>query len=155
VDLTTIDGISVGVASVLLSEIGVNRERFPDEHHFASWARLCPRNPSSAGKIVRKKRHGTGANRVNQALRHAAVSLKHADCALGAEYRRTAARRGAGVAVFAVARQLAKFVFRMLRYGQAYVDIGVEQQFATRRLANFLRQADEFGFDIVPKVKTA
>ena len=158
VDLTTIDGISVGVATVLLSELGLDLERFPDEHHFVSWARLCPRNPSSAGKIVRKKRRSTGSSRINRALRHAAVSLTHADCALGAEYRRTASRRGAGVAVFALARKLAKLVFRMLRYGQAYVDIGVEayeRLYAERRFKRVLEQADEFGYELVAKLKTA
>ena len=42
VDLTAIDGIDVGSALVILSEIGADVSRFPVEKHFASWLRLCP-----------------------------------------------------------------------------------------------------------------
>ena len=56
----------------------------------------------------------------------AAVSLKHSKTALGAAFRRKARHKGWTVAVFSMARRLAVLVYRMLRYGQDYVDMGEE-----------------------------
>src|SRR5256712_2778512 len=57
----------------------------------------------------------------------AASSLRHSESALGAYYRRLARRIGGDVAVFATARKLATLIYRLLRWGQPYVDdIGVK-----------------------------
>jgi len=44
VDLTRIDGIDVGVAQTMISEVGLDMSRWEDEDHFASWLGLCPDN---------------------------------------------------------------------------------------------------------------
>lgn len=48
--LQTIPGVAKDGAKRILSEIGANMEVFPDEHHLASWAGMCPGNNESAGK---------------------------------------------------------------------------------------------------------
>jgi len=48
--LSTIPGIDKEAAAYILSEIGNDMERFPDEQHLASWAGLSPGNNKSAGK---------------------------------------------------------------------------------------------------------
>ena len=48
--LQTIPGVSKVTSVGLLSEIGPDMSKFPDEHHLASWAGLCPGNNESAGK---------------------------------------------------------------------------------------------------------
>ena len=48
--LTTIPGIDVLSACVILAEIGRDMSRFPTAGHLISWAGLCPRNDESAGK---------------------------------------------------------------------------------------------------------
>jgi transposase len=40
----TIPGIDHFTASMLVAEIGSNMDKFPDAHHLASWAGLCPGN---------------------------------------------------------------------------------------------------------------
>ena len=83
----------------------------------------------------------------------AASSLQRSKTALGAAFRRLARRKGYSVAIFATARKLAKFVYRMLRYGQDYVDEGVqayEQRFQQRRLRNIRNTAREMGFRLTP-----
>ena len=155
VDLTRIDGISTGVARVVLTEAGPDLVAFPSEDNFVSWLRLCPRTPISGGKPLKKRRNGLGANRINAALRMAATTLQRSKTALGASFRRIARYKGGAVAVFATARQLARLIYRMLRYGHDYVDIGekaYEHQFQIRRLAAITETAKHLGFSLVPKL---
>lgn len=157
VDLTRIDGISAGVAEVVLTEVGPDLASFHSEDHFVSWLRLCPRTPVSGGKPIKKRRNGLGANRVAGALRMAATSLRRSRTALGAFFRRVARRRDAAVAVFATARKLAQLIFRMLRFGHDYVDSGeeaYERQFQRRRLASLKEAAKSLGFTLVETVPT-
>lgn len=154
VDLTRIDGIRIGAAKILLTEVGPNLSAFPSERHFVSWLRLCPRTPISGGKPLKKRRNGLGANRVAGVLRMAATSLQRTKTALGAAYRRIARHKGAAVAVFAIARRLAQLLYRMLRYGQDYVDVGekaYEQRFESRRLAGLKEAARALGYSLVPE----
>ena len=128
----------------MLTEVGTNLAAFATEHDFVSWLRLCPRTPMSAGKVLKKRRNGLGANRVAGFLRVAATSLQKSKTALGAYYRRIASRKSADVAIFAAARKLATLVYRMLRYGQDYVDIGeqaYEAKFHARRVQNLEKTA--------------
>lgn len=48
--LKTIPGISKISSMAILAEIGADMSKFPNEHHLASWAGLCPGNNESAGK---------------------------------------------------------------------------------------------------------
>jgi transposase len=54
VDLTRIDGIDVGVAQTVISEVGFDMARWKTEAHFASWLGLCPDNRITGGKVIRK-----------------------------------------------------------------------------------------------------
>jgi hypothetical protein len=158
VDLTRIDGISAGAAQVVLTEVGPNLAAFPSEDNFVSWLRLCPRTPISGGKPLKKRRNGLGANRIAGVLRMAATSLQRSKTALGASFRRIARHKGGAVAVFATARQLARLIYRMLRYGHDYVDLGekaYEQQFQLRRLFAITETAKTLGYTLVPDVPTA
>jgi transposase len=158
VDLLRIDGIGPGAARVVLTEVGPDLASFPSEHDFVSWLRLCPQIRISGGKRLRKKRNGLGANRIAVALRMAASTLRRSKTALGASFRRIARHKGAGVAVFATARQLARLVYRMLRYGHDYVDIGesaYERQFQARRLAAITETARGLGYKLVPELTAA
>lgn len=152
-DLARIDGINAGAALVILTEIGPNLAAFPTEKHFVSWLRLCPRTPISGGKLLKKRRNGSGANRVAAVLRLAAVSVQRSKSALGAEYRRLARLKSAPVAVFAIARKLAQLVYRMLRYGHDYIDIGeqvYEERTRARRFAGLNAAAKSLGYALVP-----
>ncbi len=153
VDLFLIDGINSGAAQVVISEVGMNLSSFPSEKNFVSWLKLSPKNSTSAGKLLKKKSKGTGSTRVAGVLRMAALSLRRSKTALGAEFRRTARRKDGAIAVFAVARKLATLIYRMLRYGQHYVDIGekaYEERFRQKRLAWLKTTAISIGYDLVP-----
>jgi transposase len=151
-DITSIDGISTSTAEVVLSELGPDLSAFPTERHFVSFLKLSPKLAISGGKPIRKRPHGTASTRVGAALRMAALTLRNSKTALGGAYRRIARRKGAGVAVFATARKLAILIYRMLRYGAAYVDEGLqayEQRFQTAKLHMCQQIANQFGYQLI------
>ena len=155
VDLTRIDGISSPAALTVLSEVGLQLSDFPTEKHFVSWLRLSPRTPISGGKPLVKKKNGTAATRIASTLRMAALSQQRSKTALGAYFRRVARRKGGAVAIFATARKLAVYIYRMLVYGQDYVDIGAEAyeaQFEATRLAGIRNSARSLGYELVPAI---
>ena len=79
----------------------------------------------SGGKILRRgTRHVT--HPVATALRMAASTLIKCESYLGAQYRRLRTRLGAPKAITAMAHKLARVVYRMLKYGEEYVDRGME-----------------------------
>jgi transposase len=50
--LSTIPGLSSLSAEVIVSEIGIDRSRFPTEAQLIAWAGLCPKNDGSAGNAA-------------------------------------------------------------------------------------------------------
>ena len=152
-DMASIDGIGVDTAAVVISELGLDYSVFPDEGHFISYLRLAPNLSISAGKKVPNKSKATTCTRVSNALKTAAITLRNSKSALGAFYRRIAWRKGASVAVFATARKLAQIIYRLVCYGQAYVDIGAEayeNRFKQRRLKHYTQALKNMGYMVEP-----
>jgi len=154
VDLTTIDAVGVETVSVVLSEYGPNLSQFPTEKQFVSHVGLAPHAPRSGGKVVKKKKKpGSASARVGAALRMAATSLRHSQTALGAYYRQVARRAGADVAVFATARKLAQHIYRVLRWGQPYVDEGAaayDKRYQLARAKRLAATAKDLGYKLIP-----
>ena len=155
VDLTCIDAIGVETVLVVMSEYGPTLSDFPTEKQFVSHATLAPHRPISGGKPVKKRRRNTASTRVAAALRMAALSLRNSGTALGAYYRKIARSRGGDVAVFASARKLATLIYRLLRWGQPYVDEGVdafEKRYREIRITSLKAKAKELGYQLVANV---
>ena len=151
VDLTLIEGIDESTALVILSEIGTDLAKFPTCKQFVSWLGLCPQHQGSAGKIHRR-RIRRGQNRAARALRLAGQGCHHAKNALGAFYRRIQARCGGPKAVVATARKIAERVYRLLKYGEAYVRQEMhayEEAYRQRQIKGLARKAKELGFHLV------
>ena len=151
-DLTTIDGIGVETAEAVLSEIGTDLSKFPTENHFVSYLKLSPKLAISGGKHLSGRKRLSTSTRVGEALRMAATTLRNSKTALGAEFRRLARLKGMGIAVFAMARKLAILTFRLLKYGQAYLDKGVEayeERFRQRRIMACRAMANSLGLRLI------
>jgi len=151
VDLTRIDGIDVMVSQTLLSEVGLDMSRWKTEAHFASWLGLCPDNRTSGDRVLRRgTRHVV--NRAALALRIAAHSLLRSQSYLGAQYRRLRTKLGAPKAITAMAHRLARLVYRMLKYGQQFVDKGMEyyeQRYRNQQVQLLQKRAAKFGLQLV------
>ena len=153
VDATQIDAIGVDTVEVVISEYGLDLSRFPTEKQFVSHATLAPHVPKSGGKPLKKRQHNSASTRLAAALRMAALSLRHSDTALGAYYRNIAKRIGGDVAVFATARKLATLIYRLLRWGQPYLDEGAqayENRYRQLRLQNLTTRVNALGYKLTP-----
>ena len=140
------------VAQTVLSEVGLDMGRWKTEAHFSSWLGLCPDNRISGDRVLRR---GTRRviNRAATALRMAATTLLRSRTYVGAQYRRLRTRLGAPKAITAMAHRLARLVYRMLKYGQHYVDKGMEyydQRYRNQQIQSLQRKAAKLGMQLVP-----
>jgi transposase len=92
-DLTQIHGIGPSVGLALIAECGTDLSRWPTEKHFTSWLTLSPGCKISGGKVLSSHTRKSN-NRIAARLRLVATSVGRTDTALGAFYRRLAARIG-------------------------------------------------------------
>jgi transposase len=152
IDLTQIGGIGAYSVLQFLSEVGTDMTRWPTSKHFASWLGLCPGTKISGGKRLDRRTREV-RNRAAQVLRIAASGLRASKCALGAYFRRKAARFGAPKAITVTAHKLARLLYSLLKSGSQYVDPGayaVEEQHRKRVLRNLTRTAQDLGFQLIP-----
>jgi hypothetical protein len=150
-DLSQIDGIGPYQALRLISEIGTEMRRWPTEQHFTAWLTLAPQNKISGGRLL-SSRTPASANRAAAMLRMAAMSLARTQTALGAFYRRLAARIGKAKAITATARKVAILVYRMLKGEIQYMDPGPDAYDARQRnrlVRGLRKRAQALGFTLV------
>jgi transposase len=154
IDLSSLPCIGAHTAAVIMSELGGEEgiKSFKSAKHFASWLGLCPGNNISGGKS-----HGGRSkkcrNRIKQAISLAVMSLYNAKTALGAFYRRLAARISKTKAIKAAAHKLARMIYDAMSQGIAYVEAGqekYEKQYEERRLKGLNKAAKQMGYTLVP-----
>ena len=150
VDLVAVHGISASIAQTILSEIGTDMSKWPDDKHFCSWLGLAPKNEISGGKILKSRTMKT-RNRAAQAFRMAAQSVLRADCALGAFYRRLKGRLGPAQALVATAHKMARTVYHMLKDRVPYSAIGAAEynkRFREREIHYLQKKAAKLGYTL-------
>jgi transposase len=151
-DLTQIHALGPYTVLRLVGECGDDMSRWPTAKHFTSWLTLSPARKISGGKVLSSKTRRS-ASRAAALLRMAAINVGRTSTALGAFYRRLAARIGKAKAVTATARKLAVLFYNTLRYGTTYQDPGAaayEEHYKQRVLRNLHRRARELGYQLVP-----
>ena len=151
VDLTQIHGFGPYTVLRLVAECGDDMSKWPTAKHFTSWLCLAPGNKVSGGRLLSSKTRRS-SNRAATLLRIAAVNIGRTETALGAFYRRLAARIGKPKAVTATARKLATLFYTALRFGLAYADPGAsyyEERYRQRVLDTLRRRARHLGFALV------
>jgi transposase len=134
----------------MVAECGTDLSKWPTAKHFTSWLTLAPGCKISGGKVLSARTRKT-TNRVSAHLRLAAVTVGRTNTALGAFYRRLAARVGKAKAVTATARKIAVLFYNAMRFGMSYQDPGAdhyERRYKERVVKQLHRCAAEFGFTL-------
>lgn len=143
-DLTALPAHTDYSCLQLIAEVGTDLKKWRTEKHFTAWLGLAPGSHQS-GKY--RKAVGRKRNRAGRIFSVMARSLARSkNLALGAFYRRMAARRGGMLANGALARKLAVWFWRMMVHGSSYVEQGIAKYEQTvletkrRSLARLARQ---------------
>ena len=158
VDFSVVPSLSAMTVQTVVSECGISvGSSFIDEHHYASWLGLSPNNKITGGRVF-STRSLPRPSPAALALRLAAQSLQSSKSPLGDRFRRLRARLGAPKAITAMAHLLAKFIYRGLTRGQAYLEAGLaalESQSQNHTLLALHRRAHRLGYELTPLQKTA
>jgi hypothetical protein len=152
IDRVAVHGLSDSIAQTLVSEIGTDMSKWPDDKHFCSWLGLVPKNDISGGKVL-KSRTLKNRNRATQAFRMAAQSVSRSHCALGAFSRRMKGRLGPAQALVATAHKIARTVYHMLKHRVPYHDSGAAedaQRFREREMRYLQKKAAKLGYTLSP-----
>jgi transposase len=156
-DLSQIHGLGPYTVLRLVAECGDDMRKWPTSKHFTSWLTLAPGNKISGGRVLSSKTRRS-SNRAAALLRIAAVNIGRTHTAMGAFYRRLAARVGKAKAVTATARKLAVLFYNALRFGLTYADPGAdyyEERYRQRVLHDLQRRARQLGYLLVDNPATA
>lgn len=123
--IDTLHGIGQRAAEEILVEIGPDvASRFPNAHHLASWAKMCPGNNESAGKHKSGKT-GHGNPWLRSILVEVAwAAIRVRDSYFSGLYHRLASRRGKKRAIVAVAHSILVTIYSMLKNNTVYQDLG-------------------------------
>jgi len=114
IDITKVFGISELTALEIISETGIDMNKWKTRKHFTSWLNLAPNNRVSGGKLLRPKKTKK-RNKAGQAFLMAAFALQRSNNWIGQYYRRIRARSGPLVATKATARKLAIIFYEMVK----------------------------------------
>lgn len=150
-DTTSIPGFDVLTIQSIISEVGLDMTKWPTEKHFSSWLGLSPGNKISGDKILSTKTRKV-INRATVVFRMAAYAAGKSQTALGAYYRRLKTRIGAPKAITATARKLACIFYRLLKFGNEYIEKGMdyyETRYKDRVIKNLKNRAQEFGYNLI------
>ncbi len=154
--LTTIPGVSHTIAEVIVSEIGLDMDRFPSASQLVSWAGMCPRNDETAGKR-RSTRVRKGAPWLKTQLVQAGWCATRAkNTYLRAQFLRLKSRGGPKKAVMAVGASILTAVYHMLKKNEPYRDLGpdhFDRRQKDKLVKRLVRKIEELGYQV--DLKTA
>ena len=119
VNLCKIPGVNEVTAIELISETGVDMNKWKSAKHFAAWLNLTPNTKVSGGKAI-SSRVMKKKNKAGQSLRMAASTLFNNKTPLGDYYRRMRAKFGGKGAALATAHKLARIIYTMLKEKKEY-----------------------------------
>ena len=152
VELTQVPGLQVSTALVLFGELGAAFvQRFPTAKCFTSWLGLCPDNRITGGRVISVKTRDV-KSRAAEALRLAAQALWQSKTYLGDCFRRWKARLGTPKAITAMAHKLARILWHLLKFREAYdpkVWAAAEEKMRVKKLKRLHQNATALGYKLV------
>jgi transposase len=158
--LQSIPALQETAIAAVISEIGIDMERFPSDGHLASWVGICPGNRESAGKrLSGRTTHGNPYLRAVLCEVAWAIS-RTKDNYLSAFYHRIARRRGKKKAIVALAHKLLVIIYHILRTKKPYTELGADyfdKLDATRIERRAVQRLEQLGYTVTltPKDEAA
>jgi transposase len=150
-DFTTIPGLNTLTVQTIISEVGTDMTQWQTENHFASWLGLSPANKITGEKVFSTKTRKV-INKAATAFRIAALTAGKTQTAIGSFMRRIKIRKGTPKAITATARKIACLFYRLLKFGQVYVEQGMqsyEQTYKVKLVHGLEKRAKELGYSLV------
>jgi transposase len=151
VDLSSIPGVSAGVISALVSELGTREQllgSFRSAGAFASWLGLCPDNRVSGGKVLKAKTRKV-PSRLARAMRLAAFGLQRSETEMGQLLRRFKGKLGKAEGTTATAHKLARVIYGVIKSQRCYTvseAFKISPQNRQRRERRLQDEAAKLGF---------
>ena len=150
--LDDVYGIAKVAAQSVISHVGITLEEFRSDDAFCSWGGLCPGNNESAGKR-KSGRSPVRSHPFKTVMVEIAWSaVKKKGSYYKDKYYRLKCRRGAKKAIVAIAHSIAKGIYRIIKYGESFKDLGdgyLSGKNQAKRINNLKKQAAQLGFDLV------
>lgn len=152
--LIEIPGFSRELAIEVLAQIGTDMSRFPTADHLVSWACLCPRLDSTAGKRrdTRTRRGSKWLKPILVQIAWAAVRTKHSR--LRSYFFRIKSRAGSERAIVATAAKILRIVYALLRDGVVYEERRAQELLAEQEkrqqleLARIKGRLKQLGYNV-------
>jgi transposase len=152
-DLTEVFGINDSTAVEIISETGLDMNKWPTAKHFTAWLNLAPNNKISGGKIL-STRIPKKKNRAGQVFKLAAYAVQRSKNWLAMFFHRIKVKAGVKKAITATARKIAVIFYTMLKEKIMFAPIAIEsyqESFRERQIKRIERQAKNLGLQLVQK----
>ncbi len=149
--LDDIPGIDWDVAIEIIGEIGNDMSPWPDHHHFAAWAGLCPGNHESGGK-----RKAVSVRKGNPFLKSilvqaATTAVRTKGSYYQAKFNRLSKRRGYKRAIVAIAHSMLVAIYHMIRDDRQYQELGgdwFQKRSPESRAKSLMKQLQQLGYTV-------
>jgi transposase len=150
--LVEVPGIGAEAAQDILAEAGPEAAAFATAGQMAAWTGVCPGSQQSAGHNTsgRSPKGNPNLRRVFNQTAHAAVRTKGSY--FQHLFRRLVVRLGYAKALWAVAHKLCRIVWKILREGAHYMELGdtADPRTVQRRIQHHLRMLRKLGYPLPP-----
>lgn len=148
--ITILPGIGDESARIIIDVLGPTLEQFETPAKLASWAGVAPGNNRSAGK-----NHSGRTTHGNKLLKTTLVQcansgVRKKDSFFHAKYERLKIRMGHKKAIMAIAHTILCSIWRLLRQGIVYEDLGVDyynKHGRERKINRTLKTLQRLGVD--------
>ncbi len=150
--ISTIPGVKLRTAQVLIAECGTDMSVFPTVGHFASWAGICPGTNSSAGKRSSGKTR-PGSKWLRTALTESAKSVARSKGTyLASHHWQIRGRRGEAKAIGATRHDILVAYYHIVRDRVPYRELGPDwlarRYSPEHRARRLVRQLEALGFNV-------
>lgn len=156
--LQTIPGIGPITSATVLSEIGPDVSGFDDDGKLSSWSGICPGNNESAGKTFNTRTRKGNKHLVSALVEGAWAASRTRNSPFKARYHRIKARRGSQRAIVAVAHQLLRTIYVVLKTRKPYQaanPLPLTEAQCARKAQRLSRELRNLGFEVTIRQKTA